>query len=136
MSDKMCITVMSGSIDRLVGMAILVSGAVAMDTEVELFLQLWGVYAFKKDVIKENMNLAEFPEKLPQVGKRIQELNLPMWYDMLKEAKETGLLKIYACSTAASVWDVKESDLEMVDEIIGAGEWILKSKGAAITLFI
>ncbi len=136
MNEKMCITVMSGSVDRLMGMAMLVSGAVAMDMEVELFLQLWGAYVLKKDVMKKNMRFSEFPEKLEVVGKRLQELNLPMWYDMLKKAQETGLLKIYVCSTAASIWDVKKDDLEMVDEIIGAGEWILKSKEAAITMFI
>lgn len=136
MANKLCMTVMSGSIDRLTGMAILASGAVAMDMEVEIFLQLWGVYAFKKDVIKENMNLAEFGEKGELVAKRLQELKLPMWFEILKEAKEVGNVKIYACSTAATIWDVKKEDLEMVDEIIGAGEWIDKSKDAAITLFI
>lgn len=136
MKSKLCMTVMTGSIDRLTGMAILASGAVAMDMEVEIFLQLWGVYAFKKDVIKENMNLSEFQDKGEMVAKRLQELNLPMWFDILKQAKETGSVKIYACSTAASIWDVKKEDLEMVDDIIGAGEWIEKSKEAAITLFI
>ncbi len=136
MANKLCMTVMSGSIDRLTGMAILASGAVAMDMEVEIFLQLWGVYAFKKDVIKENMNLSEFQEKGEMVAKRLQELKLPMWYEILKEAKETGNVKIYACSTASAIWDVKKEDLEMVDEIIGAGEWIDKSKEAAISLFI
>ncbi len=136
MANKLCMTVMSGSIDRLTGMAILASGAVAMDMEVEIFLQLWGVYAFKKDVIKENMNLSEFQEKGEMVAKRLQELKLPMWYEILKQAKETGNVKIYACSTAATIWDVKKEDLEMVDEIIGAGEWIDKSKEAAISLFI
>ncbi len=136
MANKLCMTVMSGSIDRLTGMAILASGAVAMDMEVEIFLQLWGVYAFKKDVIKENMNLSEFQEKGEMVAKRLQELKLPMWYEILKEAKETGNVKIYACSTASTIWDVKKEDLEMVDEIIGAGEWIDKSKEAAISLFI
>ncbi len=136
MANKLCMTVMSGSIDRLTGMAILASGAVAMDMDVEIFLQLWGVYAFKKDVIKENMNLSEFQDKAEMVARRLQELNLPMWFDILKEAKETGNVKIYACSTAASIWNVKKEDLEMVDDIIGAGEWIEKSRDAAITLFI
>lgn len=136
MAEKLSMTVMTGSVDRLIGMAILAGGAVGMDIEVEIFLQLWGVYAFKKDVIKENMHLSEFKEKGEQVVKRMKELNLPMWFDILKEAKESGNVKIYACSTASSVWDVKKEDLEMVDDIIGAGEWLLKSKDAAITLFI
>jgi peroxiredoxin family protein len=136
MADKLSMTVMTGSVDRLLGMAILAGGAVAMDMEVEIFLQLWGLHAFKKDVIKENMNLSEFQEKGEQVVKRIKELNLPTWFDILKQAKDSGEVKIYACSTACSFWDVKKEDLEMVDDVIGAGEWLLKAKDAAVTMFI
>jgi len=136
MADKLSMTVMTGSVDRLIGMAILAGGAVAMDMEVEIFLQLWGVYAFKKDVIKSNMNLSEFKEKGEQVVKRMKELNLPMWFDILKQAKDSGTVKIYACSTASTLWDVKKEDLEMVDDVIGAGEWLLKAKDASVTLFI
>ena len=136
MPDKMCLTLMSGSIDRLTGAAVLVSAAVSMDMEVEIFLQLWGLHAFKKDVIQKNMNLSEFNELGGQVAKRLQELKLPMWYELLKQAKELGKVKIYACSLAARIWDVKKEDLEMVDEIIGAGEWIEKMREAKINLFI
>lgn len=136
MPDKMCLTIMSGSIDRLTGAAVLVSAAVSMDMEVEIFLQLWGLHAFKKDVIQKNMNLSEFNELGGQVAKRLQELKLPMWYELLKQAKELGKVKIYACSLAARIWDVKKEDLEMVDEIIGAGEWTEKMREAKINLFI
>lgn len=136
MADKMCVTVMSGSVDRLVGLAILVSGAVGMDMDVELFLQLWGVHAFKKEVINKNMNLSEFSEMGEAVAKRLNELNLPTWFELLKQAKELGNVKIYACSTAVKVWNVELNDLEMVDEIIGAGEWIEKMRDAKITLFV
>jgi len=133
---KMCITVFSGSIDRLTGAAILASAAAAMDMEVELFLQLWGAYAFKKDVIKENMHFSEFKEKADEVAKKLQELNIPPWYEMLKQAKESGKVKVYACSTAAKIWNASKEDFELVDELIGAGEWIEKSKDADINLFV
>ncbi len=136
MTDKMCITLMSGSIDRLTGMAVLVSAAVSMDMEVEIFLQLWGVYAFKKDVMKKNMNLSEFKEMGEKVAARLKELNLPMWYDLLKQARELGKVKIHACSLASRIWGVKLEDLEMVDDIIGAGEWVDKMSKAKINLFI
>jgi peroxiredoxin family protein len=136
MPNKMCITVMSGSIDRLTGMAILVSGAVSLDMEVEIFLQLWGVYAFKKDVMKKNMHLSEFKEMGPQVAQRLQELKVKPWFEMLKEAKELGNVKIHACSAACSIWNAKLEDLELVDDIIGAAEWVDKMKEAKISLYI
>ncbi len=136
MVEKISITVFTGSIDRLTGMAILASGAAAMDMEVDIFLQLWGVYAFKKDVMRKNMEFSEHKEMAESAAKRLQELNLPMWFDMLKEAKEIGNVHIYACSTACKIWNVGLNDLELVDEIIGAGAWLEKSKDANITLFI
>ena len=136
MGEKLAMVVFSGSADRLIGMAILAGAASAMDWEVDIFLQLWGVYAFKKDVIKKNLNFSEFNELKEAVLKRIQELNLPMWFDILREAKETGKVYIYACSTAAKAWNVTKDDLEMVDDIIGAGEFLEKIKDANVTLFI
>jgi len=136
MAEKMAVTVFTGCIDRLTGLAILASAATAMDMEVEMFLQLWAVYAFKKDVMKKNTKFSEFQEMTEAAVKRLQELKLPMWYELLAEAKESGKLKIYACSTACQIWNVTKDDLELVDEIIGAGEWIEKSKEAAITLFV
>ena len=132
----MAVAVFSGSVDRLTGLAMLVSGAVAMGFEVELFLQLWGVYAFKKDVIRKNMNFSEFQNEAPHVGMRLQELKLPSWFELIGEAKKSGNLKIYACSTAAAIWNVKKEDLELVDDIIGVGEWVDKMSEADITLFV
>ncbi len=136
MVKKMCVSVFSGSVDRLTGLAMLVSGAAAMGMKVELFLQLWGAYAFKKDVIGKNMNFSEFQDKAPEVAKRLQELKLPSWFELIKEAKKVGDVKIYLCSTAAAIWNVKKEDLELVDDIIGAGEWAEKSAEADITLFV
>jgi len=104
--------------------------------EVEIFLQLWGVYAFKKDVMQKNLHFSEFKEMQEAAVKRLQELKLPMWFEILKEAKELGKVKVYACSTACQIWNVTKDDLEFVDEIIGAGEWIEKCKEAKVTLFV
>ncbi|MGC8606745.1 MAG: DsrE/DsrF/DrsH-like family protein [Vulcanisaeta sp.] len=134
---KMAVAVFSGSIDRLTGLTMLVSGAVAMGIEVELFLQLWGAYAFKKDVIQKNMNFSEFQNLSSEVGRRLQELKLPAWFELLREAKKTGNLKIYVCSTAATIWNAKKEDfVDLVDDIIGAGEWVEKMSEADITLFV
>ncbi|BDR92756.1 DsrE/DsrF/DrsH-like family protein [Vulcanisaeta souniana] len=134
---RMTVSVFSGSVDRLTGLAMLVSGAVAMGMEVELFLQLWGAYTFRKDVIQKNMNFSEFQNLGPEVGRRLQELKLPSWFDLLREAKKTGNLKIYVCSTAAAIWNARKEDfVDLVDDIIGAGEWVDKMSEADITLFV
>ncbi len=135
-SDKLFITVFTGSVDKLMGLANLVAGAVAMDMEVEVFVSLWGIYAFKKDVIKNNMHLSEFKDKGDMLMKRMMELKMPMWFDLLKQCKEEGNVKIYACAGSTALWDVKKEDLEMVDSIIGVGEYLLKAKEATISLVL
>ena len=59
MADRMVLLVFSGSYDKLVGMSVLVSGAVALDMEVDIYLMLWGAYAFKKDTIGKDMEVSE-----------------------------------------------------------------------------
>ena len=136
MVEKMAITVMSGCVDRLISLSILTSAAVAMDMEVEIFLQLWGVNAFRKVNIEKPLYLCESKESVDQAVKRMKELNMPMWHELLRQAKDSGKVKIYACSTACEFWGVKKEDLELVDEIIGAGEWIEKCREAKISLYI
>lgn len=136
MTDRVAITVFTGSADRLSGVAILVSGAVAMDLEVELFLQLWAVYAFRKKAIATNSQFSEFGEMAGAVQARQAELRMPPWHEMLRQAREFGNLRIYACSNACQIWKAGKEDLDMVDEIMGAGEWILRSMDSKMTYYV
>ncbi len=136
MGDRMAVTVFTGSDDRLFGMAILVSGAVAMDVEVELFLQLWSVNAFRKESVKTKHEFSESGKLAEVVSARQTELKMLTWFEMLKQAKAFGNLHIYACSNACQIWNVGKADLELVDEVMGAGEWILRSLDSKITYFV
>ena len=56
---------------------------------------------------------------------------------MLKKAKETGKVKIQACSTACDLLDIKKSDLDpIVDEIVGVGTYLTEATESKVTLFI
>lgn len=136
MSDRMAVTVFTGSADRLSGLAILVSGAVAMEIEVEMFLQLWAVRAFRKEMMETNLEFSESGNLADAVMARQAELRMLTWHEMFKQAKEFGNLHIYACSNACQIWNVGKEDLELVDEVMGAGEWILKSTDSKITYFV
>jgi len=137
MAKRMSIVVFTGSVDRLTGMAILVSAAAASEYEVHLFLQLWATYAFKKDVVEKNMNFSEFEELKPTVHEGLIRIKAPTWFDLLKQAKELGNVKIHVCSTAAQIWNVKKEDLiDIVDDIIGAAEFIDYAADSDITLFV
>jgi len=137
MAEKMAIVLFSGSVDKLTGMAVLVGGAAAQDIEVDIFLQLWGSYAFRKDVVENNMNFAEFPELKPQVHEALVRLNAPSWLDLLKQAREVAPVRIHLCSLAFQIWGGKKEEfLDIVDDVIGAGEFINMAEEADVEYFI
>ena len=136
MSERMVIIVNNGTPDRLLGMAVLVSGAVALDMEVDIYLMLWGVYAFKKDVVEKNKELIEHKDLAPQVEEGLKGAGLKPWYEMLKELKEMGTVRIHACGAALKAWNATKDDLILVDDVIGATEMVTAAKEANVALFI
>ncbi|MFP3214403.1 MAG: DsrE/DsrF/DrsH-like family protein [Nitrososphaeria archaeon] len=138
MSDKLAIVVFSGTVDRLLPAAIIASGGVAMGMDVELFLTLWGLNAFRKDSVNSNMRFSkDYEDMVPVMMQIMKNKNVPSWFEMLKKAKEIGNVKVHACAMAYDLLDMKKEDLaEIVDDVIGVGEFINIAKDAKITLFI
>ena len=136
MAEKITIVVFSGSIDRLLGMSVLTNGAVALDYEVNIFLMLWGSYAFKKDIVATNQIISEPIMPVDEFIKCTQTANLPPWYELLKKAKEAGTVNVYGCSAACKAVSADLKDLEFVDAMVGAGEIIETSAESKATYFI
>src|SRR5205085_9590563 len=59
MEDRMSIVVYSGTVDKLMAVSTLATGAAAMGLEVELFITFWGLEAFRKDAYKTNMGISK-----------------------------------------------------------------------------
>lgn len=139
MPEKVSIVLFSGSFDKLIGTSILVGGAVGMDFDVDIFLQMWGVHAFTKEQAGNGgLPLSkEFEQYGPTISQRLKELKMPTWLEMLMQAKSNGNVKIHACSAAMQVWGLKKEDLiDLVDDVMGAGEFIERSKDANETYFV
>ena len=109
-----------------------------MDMEVNLFVTFYGLYAFRKDQVQKNLKFSkDFEEMAPALMKSMGELHVPSWYDMLKEAKAAGKVRIVACSTAAGVMHVKKEDLiDLVDDVVGVGNYLDVASDSDVTLFI
>ncbi|MCK4443809.1 MAG: DsrE/DsrF/DrsH-like family protein, partial [Thermoplasmata archaeon] len=59
------------------------------------------------------------------------------WLETLKTAKELGNVKVNICANTADLMDLKLEDFEdIVDDIVGVGEYVNNAKDAKITLFI
>ncbi len=117
---------------------VLASAAAAIGMEVEIFATFWGLLAMKKDMAEKNMKISkEYEEMGEMMFKIMREKNVPSWIEMVRTAKELGNVKVYACAMTFDMFGMKKEDLvDIVDEIVGAGEYLDKAKEADITLFI
>ena len=138
MPNKMSIVVYSGTVDKLYPVAIMASGAVAMGTDVELFLTFYGLDAFRKGEPQKNQKMdVNYAELAPMLAKLMKEKHVPSWYDMLKQAKEMGSVKVHACAMTLDLMGMKKEHLDpIVDDVVGAAEFVDNAKQGEITLFL
>lgn len=134
MTSKLSIIVFSGTVDKLMSVGILAQAGAAMGSEVNLFVTFWGLLSFTKGE-KKMILPKEFEHMGPAMMEGMARENVKSWYDMLKEAKEFGA-KVYACSMACGVMDIKREDLDpIVDDMVGAATFLQQAEGGQ-TLFI
>ena len=134
---KAAIIVQSGTVDKLFSVFTLASTAGAMNVDTHMFFTFWGLPALKKGGLEK----AGFPSDVKHMEdfmkQRMRETNMPSLSELVKEAKETGLVKIYACNTTMELMGVKEADLiPEVDTICGAPTFLKEAIDADITLFV
>jgi peroxiredoxin family protein len=109
-----------------------------MDMEVDIFLTFWGLNAFFKENVRTNMRMSKDFEDMASMMMRVmKEKKVPSWYDTLKNAKELGNVRIHACSMTLDLLGLKKEHLDdIVDDIMGVGEFIETARDSKITLFI
>jgi peroxiredoxin family protein len=73
---------------------------------------------------------------VPKMISAMQRMKAPTWYDMLKQAKQHGDVKVYGCSTTCELLGLKKENLDgIVDDIVGAATLMQETAGYQI-LFI
>ncbi len=134
---KLVILVHGGTIDRLYPAFILASAASAMDREVHMYFTFWGLQMLVKGALEKAELSATYKHLEEQLKNSLREMKYPSIYDMLKTAKASGLLKIYACSSTMKMFGIKKEDLiPEVDEIAGAATFLNLASKAEIALCI
>jgi peroxiredoxin family protein len=134
---KLAIIVHSGTLDRLYCAFILGSTATSMDMETHLYFTFWGLTMLKKGALEKAGLPATYKHMEEQLKKKLEEMNYPTPYDLLKRMKASGLLKIYACSPTMEMFGVKKEDLiPEVDQIAGAAAFLDIASDADTTLLI
>ena len=134
----MVIGLSSGSVDKLVGAGVMLSGAAADDMDVEVYVLLTAARAFVKGNENLEDSLVEYPHLKEEFYAKMKELNTPSWYEFFEQAKEFTEVKIYICSLAGKMWggEKKEDFVEIVDEICGIGQYLDAAKEADLHINI
>lgn len=133
MTDKMSVLFVSGTIDKMMAGAIITSGAVANDLEVNVFFSFWGLINARKEGGLPPVMSYEAGEMAQQMAAIMKEKNVPSWLDMLRNAKEVGNVKVYACAMTVDLLGMKKEDLDpIIDDIVGVGEFVSMAKDGQI----
>lgn len=134
----MVIGLSSGSIDKLVGTGVIMSGAAADDMEIEVYVLLTAARAFIKGNETLTDSLVEYPHLKEEFFSNMKKLNVPTWVDFFTQAKEFTDVKIYICSLAGKMWggDSKDKFIDIVDDFCGIGQYIDAAKEADLHINI
>ncbi|MEN8119419.1 MAG: DsrE/DsrF/DrsH-like family protein [Bacteroidota bacterium] len=130
----------SGSLDRLTGAGVVISGAAADDMDVEVFVLLQAARAFKKEIADdyEKLPMTENEDIKEDFIASLKKLNVPTWIEFFEMAKDLTNVKIHVCSLAGKVWDGEKTEdfIDLVDDICGIGEYLDAAQEADVHLFI
>ena len=135
---RVAIIVFSGTVDKLMPVGIIASGAVANGLDVDIFLTFWGLNAVRKDVAEKNQSFSkDYEEMAGTMMKLMKEKGVPSWIETLRRAKEIGNVRVHACAMTYDLMGMRKEDLvDIVDDVIGVGEFVEIAKDAKFTLFI
>lgn len=137
MSDRLAISLFSGTDDRLNAAAVLAAGAAALGRPVHLFLQYWALDAFRRDRIERDHGLApEAGEAGAAAVERLRAAGGAAWFETLRAAKEIGDVEIQACSLSMDLLGIGPDDLDpLVDGVEGVATFWAGAESAQV-LFI
>jgi len=135
---KLVIGLSSGSIDKLVGAGVIMSGAAADDMEIEVYVLLTAARAFLKGNEDLQDALVEYPHLHDEFFARMKELNLPTWIESFRQVKEFTNVKIYICSLAGKMWGGESLDQfnDLVDDFSGIFQYIEAAQNADLHINI
>ncbi len=134
---KIAIIVHSGAYDRIYQAAAIALTSVAMGKEVLFFLLFWSLKKFAEGRLDEKDASEERGSLGRETLRRMEELKAPRITEMLREGREAGLLKIYACSASLQFLNVRHEELAArVDDVVGLPTMVKWIGEAETTIFI
>lgn len=135
MTKGLAIILLSGQAEYLIPVAALAQTAANFGLPVKIFVSGFAVPYFTKNKPEPRFSKG-FEDLAQKMMEGIKRMNMPSWYDILKEAKETGDVKIYVCSLTAEALGVKKENLDpIVDDVVGAAFFLQATEGYQVLTF-
>jgi len=156
---KVSIVLFSGELDKALAAFVIANGAAASGWDVTMFFTFWGINVVR-DSNKKALEKKEFVEKMfesmmprgveklklskmnmggmgtSMMKKRMKEKRVSSLGDMIRDAKELDV-EMLVCDMSKDIMGLQKSEfIDAVDEIVGVGTYLKKSKDANVTLFI
>ncbi|MEB3774839.1 MAG: DsrE/DsrF/DrsH-like family protein [Desulfurococcales archaeon] len=129
MTKGLAIIMFSGEAEKFIPLAVLTQTAANLGIPVRVFVTGFALPYFTKNKPEPRFS-KEFEDMVPALVEGMKKLNMPGWYDIVKEAKEAGDVKIYVCSLMAEVVGLKREDLDpIVDDMVGATYFLSNIEG-------
>jgi peroxiredoxin family protein len=137
MDETISIVLFSGTDDKLQAAAVMAAGAAALGRPVKIFLQYWGLDAFRTDRIRADHGLAPEAGAAGKAAVAVAaKAGQAHWADTLTMAKEIGEIDIQACSLSMDILKLEQKDLDpLVDGVEGVTAFYLNA-GEGQILFI
>lgn len=129
--QSMAIIVRDDSYDKILTPLSFAYLQAAEGTQVDMLFVNWAVRALTEAGARALKVDGQHADQDAWVRQQVAKAGLPPdIYDIIKAMKSTGNVKLYACSLAASIFDVsKENLIPEAEDIVGAS-WFLNEKAA------
>ncbi len=131
----LAVVVRESAYDRILTPLAFAYLAASSGQEVEMLFVNWAVRALSKEHADELPISAERVGSEDWLKSQIASAGLPTKIsDLLRVLKETGKVKLYACTLAAQIFGVGEDELIEGAEFLPANEFLAKMAEAKVTM--
>jgi len=126
--------------EKFMMMFILGTTGDAMDVKMNVFFTFWGLFNLKKDAKPKVGNVPYRGIPMPYKGmatrmfkKRLKKFGIEDLWGMLRDAVESGNLKLYPCQMTMDLMGIKREELlDFVEDPVGAASFLEMSEGGRI----
>ncbi len=129
--QSMAIIVRDDSYDKILTPLSFAYLQAAEGTQVDMLFVNWAVRALTEEGARALRVDGRHADQDPWVRRQVEKAGLPPEiYDIIKAIKSTGNATLYACSLAATIFDVDKDNLIPEAEAIVGASWFLHEKAA------